>query len=112
MDKTLTVKQAARAGRCSVGTVSKLCREGKLKATKINGDWRIAHTREEVAAIVEKIAPHHGYKKRGNGRTSKRGKMVIAPLLQWLSLDSATRTTLLQLANKFSASDLKLLMTL
>lgn len=119
---SLTVQQAAAAGRCSASFIRQLAAAGKINAVNDAGEkgkrarWRILASRSEVRSYIHNHTKA-GWKKSSNGgqTTSRRSSTLSAALRglsQWAAIPDGKRGTLIKLAAKFSADDLRLLLEL
>jgi len=121
-----TVSAAAGLAHVSAGTIVKLIKLGHLKAdqTHKKARYRILTPRGEIRRIVLDHAPSAGWKKSDPVRKVNGTPVQVAlrmppergtglrDVLAFAALDDATRGTLLQLAERFTAEELALLLTL
>lgn len=116
-----TVSEAARVAGCSDNTLRTMAAAGQVKTEKAErtGIMMLLGTREQLRAAVQQAHPQAGWKRHSN-RRGKNGSQekhpktsaALAPVLSWLALDAAKRKLALELAGKYSAEDLRLLLTL
>lgn len=106
--RTLTVEQAAKAGGCSKATIHKAISTGLLKSTLSDGRRRVDETREQITLIIRKHFP----KSRPSRVKPRQTGDGLASLVLWARLDATKRDALIKLADKYSAEELELLLSL
>lgn len=107
----LTIKQAARAGRCSKSSILNLIKAGKVKATKQGTTLAVEMTREQVAKAVEASLPKHGWRKKASRERTGLAS-GLTELTELMRLSREQRKVLLALAKRFNVAELRLLLTL
>lgn len=115
----MRVKEAAIVSGCSETTLLKLIREGKVTAERVSarsplGRWKVTMDRAELRRAVAEAAPLSGYKKYSNGHKPVQSRLEspsngLALLLQWAQVPAEKREPLLELASKFTATELVIL---
>lgn len=115
MGTTLTVRQAARAGRCNGSTIRRLIGEGKLAGSK--GESRtapflVAATRDEVRAAVLAHAPRAGFHQRKRLVAGRGTGDRLSTVLAIAKLPAEKRDLALAIGIKFSVQDLRSILDL
>lgn len=111
MAKHYTVGEAARIARCSPATIHYGIKQGYVRS-ELNGRIRrVTMPRDEIAAVIKE---HHPRARPHNAPKPEPevGEGAIQALVAWARLEPAKREALTKLAEKYSADELALLLTL
>lgn len=111
---TYSIAQVAHSAKVSRALVNKLVKAGKLQGAqaKPRGKWVITDTLGHAKEVIREVAPSAGYRKPTAKSNQKTASVTLQGLLDYAKLSEEKRTLLLSLGDRYSESELQILLDL